>query len=94
MSEMTGESYNDLIDKIKKLLLDNMYETESDNNWSDYKYLPEEKIRELMDGLYTPPRLNILCKYEYSCGMYGNTDNCKGCVDNISNRDGDKKCLK
>jgi hypothetical protein len=86
---MIDESYNELIDKIKKLFLDNMYETESDNNWNDYKYLPEAKIRELMDGLYIPPRLNTLCGYEYSCGSYdgGSGDNCKPCKNKYKNKD-------
>lgn len=80
---MNDEEYNQLIDKIKNLLTDRLIRTEYDYNC---EYLPYHEIREIMDSLYIPSRLNKLCKYEYSCGSYGDDHNCKSCKDNFANK--------
>jgi hypothetical protein len=82
---ITNENHNILIDKIKQLLMNGMCRTENDYN--NYDYLCENDVREIMDALYIPPRLNTLCKYEYSCDSYDQSyHNCKDCKDNYANR--------
>lgn len=79
------ENHNQLIDNIRSLLMGRMIRTENDYN--NYEYLQENDVREIMDSLYIPPRLNTLCKYEYSCGGYSDDyHNCKNCKDNFANK--------
>lgn len=80
VSTKSFQNHNEFIDNIKDLLLNSMTRTEYDYN--NYDYLGEHTVREIMDALYIPPRLNTLCKYEYSCGSYGSYNSCKTCKNN------------